>query len=111
MQRESIGELEVLVLLSVGNLTGNAYAIAILEVIKQHTRRNLDVTAIHSVLRRLDKKGYVNSEMGGATNERGGRRKRMFNLTQSGRTVIDEIMSARMALYNNIQDLSFAGLV
>ena len=110
MQRESIGELEEFVLLSVGSLTDQAYANAILEVIQQHTGRSLDVTSIHSVLRRLDKKGYIKSSMGGATKERGGRRKRLFTLTQAGRAVIDEIMSARTSLYNKILEVSFVGL-
>ena len=110
MQRESIGELEEFVLLSVGSLTDQAYAIAILEVIREHTGRSLDVTSIHSVLRRLDKKGYIKSSMGGATKERGGRRKRLFTLTQAGRAVIDEIMSARTSLYNKILEVSFVAL-
>ena len=110
MQRESIGELEEFVLLSVGSLSDQAYAIAILEVIKEHTGRSLDVTSIHSVLRRLDKKGYVKSSMGGATKERGGRRKRLFTLTQAGRALIDGIMSARLSLYNKISTTPIIGI-
>lgn len=110
MHRESIGELEELVLLAVGSLFDKAYAIAVLEVIEQNSKRSLDVTAIHAVLRRLDTKGYVKSVMGGATKERGGRRKRLFTLTQSGRAVLDEVMAARTALYNKIIADSFTGL-
>ena len=82
MKKYQLGELEELVLLSVGTLYDRAYAINILEVIKDNTQRILDVTAIHSVLRRLEKKGFVISTMGGATAERGGRRKRFFTLSQ-----------------------------
>ena len=110
MQRESIGELEEFVLLAVGSLSDHAYAIAILEAIQDHTGRSLDVTSIHSVLRRLAKKGYVKSSMGGATKERGGRRKRLFTLTQAGRALIDDIMSARLALYNKISQAPFSSL-
>jgi DNA-binding MarR family transcriptional regulator len=69
----------------------------------------LDVTAIHAVLRRLEAKGYVSSSMGGATSERGGRRKRFFVLTQAGRHVLEEIMNVRTALYNKISTVSFSG--
>jgi PadR family transcriptional regulator PadR len=110
MQRESIGELEELVLLSVGSLSEQAYAVSILEVIEENSKRTLDVTAVHSVLRRLDSKGYVKSTMGGATKERGGRRKRLFRLTQAGRAVIDELMLARTSLYNKILEVSFSGM-
>ncbi len=110
MKRESIGELEELVLLTVGSLTSEAYAVLILNEIKENTGRKMDVTAIHSVLRRLEKKGLVNSSMGGATKERGGRRKRFFVLNQAGRRVLDETMSLRIELYNKIPKLAFSDL-
>lgn len=110
MKRENIGELEELVLLTVGSLLDEAYAINILNEIKEKTGRKLDVTAIHSVLRRLEKKGYVNSTMGGATKERGGRRKRFFLLNQAGRSVLDDTMALRIELYNKIPKLAFSGL-
>ena len=110
MKRAQIGELEELVLLTVGSIYEQAYAVMILEVIKEHTGRNIDVTAIHSVLRRLENKGFLTSSMGGATQERGGRRKKFFVLSQSGRATIDEVMSVRLALYEKIAMPTFAGL-
>lgn len=109
MKGYHIGELEELVLLVVGSLYDGAYSVAILNVIRDSTSRNLDVTAIHSVLRRLEGKGFVESSMGGATTERGGRRKRYFSLTQAGRYILDETMSTRTSLYNKIPKLTFAG--
>lgn len=110
MKRTHIGELEELVLLSVGSLYGQAYAVVILQVIKEHTGRILDVTAIHSVLRRLEKKGFITSTMGGATKERGGRRKKFFALSQAGRSVLDDTMEVRSALYNKMPKLTIIGL-
>ncbi len=107
MRGEHIGELEELVLLTVGSLVHEAYAVVILEEILQNSRRRMDVTAIHSVLRRLEKKGFVSSEMGGASKERGGRRKRFFTLTRAGRSVLDETMELRSALYQKLPKLSF----
>ena len=102
MRGQTIGELEELVLLTIGSLHGDSYAIVILNEIQTHTGRKLDVTAIHSVLRRLEKKGLVVSEMGGATSERGGRRKRFFQLTITGRKVLEETMQLRMTLYKKM---------
>ena len=111
MKGESIGELEELVLLSVGVLYDRqAYAVNIHEELKEQTGRILDVTAVHSVLRRLEKKGLVKSEMGGATAERGGRRKRFFSLTQAGRSILDEIMMVRSNMYQRLPKLTFAGI-
>ncbi|MFY0687853.1 MAG: helix-turn-helix transcriptional regulator [Cyclobacteriaceae bacterium] len=110
MKGETIGELEELVLLTVGGLLTDAYAVKILEEITQKTNRRLDVTTIHSVLRRLESKGFVTSEMKGATQERGGRRKRYFTLTIAGRGVLDEIMSLRTELYDRLPNLTFSSL-
>lgn len=111
MKTRYIGELEELVLLTVGSLYDKAYAVTILETIKESNNRIIDVTAIHSVLRRLETKGYVKSTMGGATTERGGRRKRYFVLSQAGRQVLDEIMVGRSSLYDKLPKLTFSGSV
>lgn len=110
MKGEHIGELEELVLLTVGSLLQEAYAVAILEEIRSNTNRSMDVTAIHSVLRRLEKKGFVTSEMRGASKERGGRRKRFFTLTKAGRAVLDETMELRAALYKKLPKLTFSSI-
>ncbi|MEP2023859.1 MAG: helix-turn-helix transcriptional regulator [Reichenbachiella sp.] len=110
MKGEHLGELEELVLLTIGSLYEEAYAVAILEEIKKNTNRKMDVTAVHSVLRRLEKKGFTQSEMGGATADRGGRRKRFFVLTQVGRKVLDDTMELRVSLYNKMPKLAFAGI-
>ena len=108
MRGENIGELEELVLLTIGSIYKEAYALAILDEIKNNSERTMDVTAVHSVLRRLEKKGFVTSEMGGATQDRGGRRKRFFSLSQAGRKVLDETMELRMSLYNKLPRLTFS---
>jgi len=110
MKGESIGELEELVLLTVGALLEEAYAVAILDEIGEKTGRKIDVTAIHSVLRRLEKKGFVKSEMRGATQERGGRRKRYFDLSPAGRAILEETMNVRMELYQKLPKLAFLGI-
>lgn len=109
MERETIGELEELVLLTVGALYEQAYAVNIVDEIREKTQRRLDVTAVHSVLRRLEKKGFVKSTMGKATPERGGRRKRMFTLSQAGRRVLDATMEVRMELFQRLPKLSYEG--
>ena len=110
MRGENLGELEELVLLTVGSLVKDAYAVVILHEILENTKRKIDVTAIHSVLRRLENKGYVYSEMGGASKERGGRRKRYFTLTKAGRQALDETMELRYRLYQKLPKLTFIGV-
>ena len=107
MKGTYLGEFEELVLLTVGALYDAAYGVAVMDEIKSETGRSVNISAIHSALRRLEEKGFVSSRMGGATNERGGRRKRYFILTSYGKKALDEAQSLRLKLYNRIPDISF----
>ena len=104
---EHLGELEELILLTVGSLNNEAYGVSIMDEIKVRSGRDLNVSAVHAVLKRLETKGYLKSWMGGATNERGGRRKRYFSMTAVGKQALDKSMQFRMDLYRNIPDLAF----
>jgi len=108
--RTNLGEFEELVLLVVGVLNDNAYGISIMEEIEKQARRKLSISAVHSVLTRLEKKGYLKSYMGGETNERGGRRKRFFTLTGSGKDAINEVREMRNKLWDIMPDLSMESL-
>ena len=107
MKGVHLGELEELILLTVGSLFDEAYGVAIMDEVKEKTGRELNVSAVHAVLRRLEEKGLLSSRMGGATQERGGRRKRLFSLTKVGKQALDRTMSVRSALYQSIPDLTF----
>ena len=102
-----LGEFEELALLTVGALFDEAYGVAIMDDIANRTGRKVNISAVHEVLKRLDKKGFVKSRMGGATNERGGRRKRYFTLTQEGKLALDHSIGLRNELYNAIPKLVY----
>jgi DNA-binding PadR family transcriptional regulator len=101
-----LGEFEELVLISVAALTDDAYGVTIMQYIIDETGRNVNISAVHEVLKRLQRKGYVKSKMGGATQERGGRRKRYFTLTVGGRRILEENMKLKLQLYKQIPNFS-----
>jgi PadR family transcriptional regulator, regulatory protein PadR len=101
-----LGEFEELVLISVAALMDDAYGVSIMNYIVQETGRNVNISAVHEVLKRLQRKGYLKSRMGGATQERGGRRKRYFNLTVSGKKTLDEAIKLKLHLYMQVPDFS-----
>ena len=103
----NLGEFEELVLLSVASLRDDAYGVSIMNYIINETGRNVNVSAVHEVLKRLQRKGYLKSNMGGATAERGGRRKRFFVLTVSGKKILEETMKLKLQLYKQVPNLSF----
>ncbi|PZX51384.1 PadR family transcriptional regulator [Algoriphagus chordae] len=106
MKGYNLGELEELILLTVGILDQEAYGVAVLEEIKNQTGRKVNISAIHTVLNRLEDKGYLKSHMGGATEERGGRRKRLFSISATGRAAIEEVKNVRNKLFDQLPPLA-----
>lgn len=102
MKGTYIGELEELVLLMVGILYKDAYGVAVMDELKKQTGRSLNISAVHTVLNRLEDKGLLRSEMGDPTGERGGRRKRIFLLTTSGKRALAEANEMRNQLFKKI---------
>lgn len=102
MKGTNIGELEELILLVVGVLYDGAYGVSVLKEIKDQTGREVNISAIHAVMNRLEDKGYLKSEMGGSSSTRGGRRKRNYYLTAGGRQALDQIRSVREKLYSQL---------
>ncbi|MEQ8471317.1 MAG: helix-turn-helix transcriptional regulator [Marinoscillum sp.] len=96
-----IGEFEELVLLTIANLSKEAYGVAIMEDITHRANRKLSIGALHSTLTRLEEKGYITSFLGEPTAERGGRRKRYFELTQSAISALNDMKSLRDELWAN----------
>lgn len=107
MKGAHLGELEELVLLTVGSLFEEAYGVAVMDELREKTGRDMNISAIHAVLRRLQEKDLLSSKMGGSTNERGGRRKRLFTLTKAGKLALDQSAAVRNSLYNKIPDISY----
>ncbi len=94
-----LGEFEELILLAVASLENNAYGVSVMKYIVEETGRSVNISAVHQGLKRLQRKGFVQSTVGGATQVRGGRRKRFFELTNSGRETLQEIMNLKIQLY------------
>jgi len=97
-----LGELEELILLMVALLSKEAYGVSITEELKKQTNRDISISAAHAVLHRLEEKGFVKSRMGGASAERGGRRKRLFSVTAYGRNALEELRDTRMSIWSMI---------
>jgi PadR family transcriptional regulator PadR len=102
MKGTYLGELEELVLLHVGILYPEAYGVAVMDEIEKQADRRLNISAVHSVLTRLEEKGFLKSKMGQPTEERGGRRKRFFLLTAAGKRALEEANELRSQLYRQI---------
>ncbi len=99
MRRTYLGEFEEIVLLMVAVLDGNGYGATISPLIEERTGRVVAFGSVHNTLIRLEEKGFVTSQLGGATAERGGRRKRLFRVTALGSRALQEIQQLRQELW------------
>lgn len=107
MTYPSIGEFEELVLLMVGALHDEAYGVSIQDNLAKKLSKNINISAIHVALKRMEDKGLVKSRFGGITDERGGRRKKYYTITHLGKRVLDNQFELRTTLYKLIPKVSF----
>lgn len=102
-----LGEFEEVILTMVGILGAEAYGNQIVKEIETQLERSVNLSAVHITLYRLEDKGFVKSEMRGATSERGGRRKRYFKVTNEGMSILQESKSQKQKLWGLLPELKF----
>ena len=97
-----LGHFEEMVLLTVALLGEDAYGVAIKDELEVQTGKSASIGALHSALDRLERKGMLTSTMGGATNERGGRRKRYFSVTSMGKATLRDARNMRESIWSQL---------
>ena len=93
--KDTLGELEQLAMLSVLRLGKEAYAARVRRDLDEIADRSLAAATVHVTLVRLERKGYVDSEVTDPAPVRGGRSRRCFRLTPVG---IEALRHSRAAL-------------
>lgn len=106
MKNKGLGEFEELVLLAVCILEGEAYGITVKTEVEKHSGRSILLGAIHITLYRLQDKGLLQSEMGGNTEKRGDRRKRLFTITTIGMKQLRASQDVRQKMWQLIPQLN-----
>lgn len=105
MGKEFLNDFEELILTLVAALRENAYGAAITIEIEQWLSRKVTLSAVHVILYRLEDKGYIKSTVGGATKERGGRRKRIYSITNAGIAVLRSMKETRTKIWKLVPQL------
>jgi PadR family transcriptional regulator, regulatory protein PadR len=88
--RHGLGEFERHVLLAIGHQGGQAYAVSIIDEIHRRTGKRVSLGAVYATVDRLAKKGFVSSELGEPTPERGGKRKRFYRIEARGERALSQ---------------------
>lgn len=107
MKLQTLGEFEELVLLVVASLHDEAYGVVILENLEVKLNKKVNISAVHVTLKRIEEKGFVKSRFGGITEDRGGRRKKFYEITPIGKKMLDTQYELRTSIYNQIPKISF----
>lgn len=107
MKESKLGDFEETLMLITGILGEEAYAFKIAEEYEVQTKKPTSIGAVHSTLERLGKKGFLKSAMGEPTAERGGRRKRIYQITGEGHKALELSRDLKVSLWKQFP--AFAG--
>jgi PadR family transcriptional regulator, regulatory protein PadR len=94
-----LGEFEYLLLTAAARLGEDAYGTSIRMEMEKAAGRRCSLGALYTTLDRLQSKGLIETWMGGATPQRGGRAKRMVRVTAKG-------IKAATAFYQTVRRVS-----
>ncbi|MFK7952403.1 MAG: PadR family transcriptional regulator [Ekhidna sp.] len=107
MGKDTIGEFEEVVMLTVAVLFKDAYGISIKEEMEKRLEKPVNLGAMRIALKRLEGKGFLKSEFGEITAVRGGKRKRYYQVTPLGKKVLQQVMEVRKNLWDSIPSMAF----
>ncbi len=106
MSDASLGALEELIILVLLS-HGKTYGVEVAREYESSFGASISLPAIHVVLKRLEKKGFVKSFFGEPTAERGGRRKRYYEATNLGYELARELQDNRAKIWKKIPSPDF----
>ena len=100
------GEFELFVLLSALRLGADeAYAVAIVDDIAARTGRTVRRANVYTALQRLQERGFVLTRMGEPRPERGGKARRLVEVTPMGLERVREVTDEHRAMVGGLDDL------
>lgn len=108
MKETGLGEFQEIVLLTILILGEDAYGANIQNQISEQLGRSISRGALHAVFTRLSEKHYIESTYGGATAERGGRRKRFYTVTNLGKNALNEAKTIRDKMWSLVPKASLS---
>ncbi|MGN7884626.1 PadR family transcriptional regulator [Dyadobacter sp. 22481] len=111
MKGTNLGEFEELVLLTIAALGTEAYSVAICDELERYTGRSAKLGVVHAVLNRLEEKGLAKSHLGDASATRGGKRKRFYEVSHTGKVALTRAKELREAIWRNIPGFNLEGSI
>ncbi|MDU0114820.1 helix-turn-helix transcriptional regulator [Psychrosphaera aquimarina] len=97
-----LGEFEQFVLLAILKLDEDAYGSKVRQLLSESIGRDVTIGALYTTLDRLEGKGLLQSRIGEATSERGGRAKKYFKVTAQGQSALKRSKQALHSLWKGL---------
>jgi len=91
----TVNQLRVLSTLA----SGDKYGLEIIKSIEEESGATLFLGTLYNLMNGLEKKGYVKSRWGETTNERGGNRRKYYEITGAGETVLRDTQLSLIKLW------------
>jgi DNA-binding PadR family transcriptional regulator len=108
--KESLGELELLVLLACLRLgEERAYAVSIVDEIRERTGRDVHRAAVYVTLQRLEAKRLVSSRLGDPLPQRGGKGRRLVRVEAAGAAAVREARAALQRMWGGLRATGESG--
>ncbi len=99
------GEFEQMVLLAILQAGDEAHAPAIAAELEGKAGRRVSRGALYATLERLEAKGWIRWQIGAPGEDRGGYRKRVFDLTDEGIATLRVARRAMQAMARGLEDV------
>lgn len=96
---------EELILLAIWRLGEEAYCVPILDQVQDVSKKKWTLGSIYITLHRLEKRSYVESELGTPTAERGGKSKRFYTVTSRGVEALRATHTVEKAMWEGIEGI------
>jgi len=99
---DRLTKTDVLTLATLARLEDQAYGVAIRDEILKVTGREPSIAAVYAALDRLERQGLAATWRSAPRPERGGRSRRQFRLTESGRRALRHERDAMARLWQGL---------
>jgi DNA-binding PadR family transcriptional regulator len=104
VKSDRVGEFEELTLLAVRALGAPAYAVPVQRFLEKKAGRAVSMGAVYAALGRLENKGLLHSTIGEVAPQRGGKRKRLYEVTPPGMRMLEDLRRVREQIWRTIEE-------
>lgn len=99
-----LGEFEQMLLLAAMKLGEDAYGVRLMQELEESVGRRVSRGSVYVTLDRMEAKGWIVSSTTAARPERGGRPRRVVEVTPAGIEVLRRSREALLTLWSGLED-------